>query len=501
MLRQFSIRRIVISVCLDFFCTMGALLGAAYYRSVVGSPPVVVVEMLRWIRIPVQAWEVYSPAYAIDPAVFVLVALIWPFFFVVFRVYDGRFNPTLRAELGNILVAIVASTLTLAGVLYFTYQETSRILFVLFLVLNIVSLLGLRIAWWLFRTQIGSNQKQQQRHQVLIVGAGAVGKAVAENIVKYAQEQSHIIGFVDDDPTKQHGLVNGFTVLGSLDQIADIVQQHEVQDAVVALPLRAHERLVDVCNRLQRLSVRVHVIPDLFALSFPRATLDGFGGIPVIDLGQPGIYGWQRWLKRIFDVIITTFILFFIWPLLLLIGLLVRLDSPGPIFYRQKRVGEHGASFEMMKFRSMRIDSDDRLHREHITRLIKENTSVADGSSGNSSLKLKDDPRVTRVGVFIRKTSLDELPQLFNVLRGEMSLVGPRPPIPYEVELYQDWHRRRLEVLPGITGIWQVKGRNRVGFDEMVRMDIEYIDKQSVWLDMKLLFLTPIAAVKGNGAG
>ncbi len=156
----------------------------------------------------------------------------------------------------------------------------------------------------------------------------------------------------------------------------------------------------------------------------------------------------------------------------------------------------------MYKFRSMRVNSDIGLHREHITRLIRENLSVDDvAENGQNDLKMADDPRITRMGRIIRKTSLDELPQLFNVLRGEMSLVGPRPPIPYEVELYSDWHKRRLEAIPGITGLWQVKGRNRVSFDEMVRMDLEYIGNQSLWTDIQLLLETPLAIIGGRGAG
>ena len=146
----------------------------------------------------------------------------------------------------------------------------------------------------------------------------------------------------------------------------------------------------------------------------------------------------------------------------------------------------------------MHVNNDEFIHREYVKQLIQENISLAEG---NGTLKLVYDPRITRVGRFIRKTSLDELPQLFNVLRGEMSLVGPRPPIPYEVEVYQKWHLRRLEAIPGITGLWQVHGRNRVSFDEMVRMDMDYIERQSIWLDIQLLVKTPFALVSGRGAG
>ncbi len=178
----------------------------------------------------------------------------------------------------------------------------------------------------------------------------------------------------------------------------------------------------------------------------------------------------------------------------------IRLESPGPILYWQKRVGENGRMFTMLKFRSMRADASDYLHQAHVAQLIRSNLSQ-DQLPAGGSLKLAGDPRVTRVGAFMRRTSLDELPQLFNVLSGEMSLVGPRPPIPYEVELYQDWHMQRLAALPGMTGLWQVRGRNRVSFDEMVRMDLDYIERQPLWLDVLLLTQTPWAVIAGGGAG
>jgi exopolysaccharide biosynthesis polyprenyl glycosylphosphotransferase len=221
-----------------------------------------------------------------------------------------------------------------------------------------------------------------------------------------------------------------------------------------------------------------------------------------VDLPQPGAHGWQRGRKRVFDTIVAASLLLVLSPVLLITAVLVKLDSPGPVLYRQRRIGGYGRMFTMLKFRSMRSDTGVDVHRRHVSRLIRENLGVEQlRGCEPKSLKLENDPRITRVGRIIRKTSLDELPQLINVLRGEMSLVGPRPPLPYEVALYQDWHRRRLEALPGITGWWQVKGRNRVSFDEMVSMDLYYIEHASFWLDLQVLLLTPWAALSGQGAG
>jgi lipopolysaccharide/colanic/teichoic acid biosynthesis glycosyltransferase len=191
-----------------------------------------------------------------------------------------------------------------------------------------------------------------------------------------------------------------------------------------------------------------------------------------------------------------------IWPFLGLIAVLILIDSKGPVFYQQVRIGKHGRLFTMYKFRSMQVNADPTIHQAYVSRLIKDNLKPEQvNGSKQGSLKLEADPRITRVGRIIRKTSIDELPQLLNVLRGEMSLVGPRPPLPYELDVYQEWHKSRLDVLPGITGLWQVKGRNRVSFDEMVRLDLEYIEHQSVWRDMLILFQTPWALIHTRGAG
>jgi len=211
--------------------------------------------------------------------------------------------------------------------------------------------------------------------------------------------------------------------------------------------------------------------------------------------------GCRRLVKRAFDVTVASLLLIILSPLFLLIALLIRLDSPGPALYRQERVGENGRPFTLFKFRSMYRDADPRVHEAYVTDLIRRNVSPQEAEARQGGLKQHQDPRVTRVGRIIRKASLDELPQLFNVLRGEMSLVGPRPALAYEVAVYKEWHRRRLAALPGITGLWQIVGRNQVSFDEMVRLDIEYIEHQSLAYDISILLRTPWAVLTGRGAG
>ena len=208
-----------------------------------------------------------------------------------------------------------------------------------------------------------------------------------------------------------------------------------------------------------------------------------------------------RVVKRIMDVTVSLFALVFLAPLFLMIAAAIKATSKGPIFFRQRRIGQHGKSFVFLKFRSMQVNNEAAIHKQYVQKLIagKADKQPSKGN-GEGFYKLSKDPRVTRVGAFLRKTSMDELPQFMNVLKGEMSLVGPRPPIPYEVEAYDVWHHQRLLEKPGITGLWQVSGRSRVTFDEMVRLDLRYARSWSPWEDIKILLRTPRAVVIGDGA-
>jgi lipopolysaccharide/colanic/teichoic acid biosynthesis glycosyltransferase len=219
------------------------------------------------------------------------------------------------------------------------------------------------------------------------------------------------------------------------------------------------------------------------------------------QVSEPGARRMSRLAKRAIDISGSLSALLVLSPLLILIAIGIRLTSRGPILFRQKRVGRHGAVFTFFKFRSMYVSSDEGVHREYVTRFIAGDPASDAPSSQPKVFKIKNDPRVTRIGKLLRRSSFDELPQLVNVLRGEMSLVGPRPPLPYEVACYEIWHKRRLlGVKPGITGLWQVGGRSRVNFNEMVRLDLQYAANWSLWLDLKILVKTPGAVLSGEGA-
>jgi len=260
---------------------------------------------------------------------------------------------------------------------------------------------------------------------------------------------------------------------------------------------------------LRKLGAQVGALPfEPLSATYPHHLFDTLGQAKAVQpafrpllLAEGSIESSRGYRgKRCLDVVGALAALVLLSPLMLLVAAAIRLGSPGPVIFKQKRVGMDGATFTFYKFRSMVSGGDDRIHRDFVARLIKDGKSIAE-AKGAAPFKLQADPRITRVGRLIRKTSIDELPQLFNVLRGDMSLVGPRPPIPYETAHYEPWHLRRiLSIKPGITGLWQVEGRSRVGFDEMVRMDLRYVRRCSFLLDLKLLAKTVLVVVRCQGA-
>ncbi len=325
--------------------------------------------------------------------------------------------------------------------------------------------------------------------RLLIVGAGEIGRAIMRNVVAQPELGYQIVGYLDDDLTKQGAAIGRFPALGGVDKTACVIREQRVDDVIVALPLYARERIGQVLRACEALGVRVRIVPDMFQLRLNQVHIDTINGIPLIGVRETTIRGWNRALKRGLDVVLSALALTLAAPIMALVALAIRLDSPGPIFYRQTRVGLNGRLFTVLKFRSMYVGAEKEVR-----------ALQASNEASGPLFKIKNDPRRTRVGSFIRRTSLDELPQFFNVLKGDMSLVGPRPPIPTEVERYDEWHKRRLEVSPGITGLWQVSGRSELTFDEMVMLDLYYAENWSLALDLKIMLRTIPTVLLGTGA-
>ncbi len=419
--------------------------------------------------------------------VYAAAAVIWGVNFVLFSVYDRRRLLRIVDEAQLVTAAVAMSNLVLAGLLYLTYRDVPRLLFVYFVVLDVFFLLMLRITLRMGFRIAGARRMQAVR--VLIVGAGKVGRQVAQEIQAQSWTGLTLVGYLDDDPTKQESVLEGAPVLGQLEAANRLVQSQRVDEVILALPLRAHGPLEDLVLALQSLPVRVRVVPDFFDLAIFRATIDDFGGIPLIGLRDPAIDGYNRTIKRAFDLLIATLGLLFVWPIMLLVAVAIKLDSPGPVFFKQERVGENARVFTMIKFRSMVVDAEQRQ-----AEVLKTT------DNGVVMHKTANDPRITRVGHFIRRTSLDEIPQLFNVLKGDMSLVGPRPELPFLVERYERWQRQRFAVPPGITGWWQINGRSDKLMHLHTEDDLYYIRNYSPLLDLQILWRTIAVVLRGRGA-
>lgn len=300
----------------------------------------------------------------------------------------------------------------------------------------------------------------------------------------------NLTGFLGDAPENESN-PDEFVihVLGRVEDVREVVKEQSIHDVVIALPQREYAQINELVLALHDLPVQVRVVPDYFSLALYRATVEDFGGLPMINLRDPALNEVQRLVKRIFDLVIAGTLIAILALPMALITLLIKLDSPGTTFFRQQRVGENGRLFSMYKFRSMIPDAD---------KLIDEMTEISE--DGHLLFKKENDPRVTRVGRFLRHTSMDELPQLFNVIKGDMSLVGPRPELPWLVGQYEPWQHKRLAVPQGMTGWWQINGRADKPLHLHTEEDLYYVQNYSLWMDIYILFKTPWVVVRGKGA-
>ncbi len=331
---------------------------------------------------------------------------------------------------------------------------------------------------------------------VVVVGAGSAGRKVMRNILSQPKLGYKLMGFFDDasEPIDE-------AILLDLPQTADpprylghsqdlpAVLKGGVDTVILALPSSSHATVYSLVEHCRSHGMEVLVVPDVYELSFDAVRLDNLSDVPLIAIKDVGIRGWRLFLKRGMDILLTLVVGCVALIPCIFIALAIKLDSPGPVLFRQRRVGKGGRVFTLYKFRSMKVGAE-------AERPLLEAFNEARGPI----FKMRNDPRLTRVGKFIRRWSLDELPQLINVLLGQMSWVGPRPPVPEEVEKYEQWHLRRLEVTPGLTGLWQVNGRSLLSFDEMVKLDLYYAENWSLTLDVKILLRSIPAVLTGRGA-
>lgn len=392
-------------------------------------------------------------------------------------------------EVATIVNGVTGATVVLLAI-SFVLQPTvfSRLMFLYVGAVTIVFLAGARIIRRIILARLRARGIGVLR--VLVVGGGDVGRAVLRTLIA-RKEQGYIpIGYLDEDPLSASVDLGRVKGLGGLDNLEDVLAEHHVNYVVITLPWQYHDRILDLIERCQRTGTDVSVVPDVFQLNLRQLQVENLDGVPLLRVnGHVSLEGSSRLLKRALDLTIIAILSPAIILICGLVALAIRLEGEGPVFYAQVRVGENGRRFKMIKFRSM-IPEADQMREE----LIKAH------NLDPRHPKIKDDPRMTRVGRFIRRTSMDELPNAINVLLGQMSVVGPRPPTPDEVLLYENWHTQRLQVKPGITGLWQVSGRSEVPFDEMCLLDIYYIENWSLRLDLQILMMTIPRVLLRRGA-
>ncbi|MEP6704298.1 MAG: sugar transferase, partial [Acidobacteriota bacterium] len=337
----------------------------------------------------------------------------------------------------------------------------------------------------------------------LVVGTNAEAVQTVRELKDRRDLGYRVIGVVRSEALNgsEHSELEA-NVIGTFDDLARIIRELGIQEVIITDDTISSDRLFEAMMQVGRKQrVEFRFAPTLFNLLPQKTSVEQIGVLPMVRLFREPLSDLQRFLKRTSDIVISGVAAIVLSPVLLVVSLMVKRDSHGSAVFKQERVGMDGRIFLCYKFRTMIADADESIHREAYRKNILGAAEANVGDLGEPVFgKVKDDDRVTRTGRWLRRSSLDELPQLFNVLNGDMSVVGPRPPIPYEVEGYDLWHRKRLDMKPGITGLWQVSGRNRLTFDEMVRTDLYYIENWSLWLDLKIIFLTLPAVWRGDGA-
>jgi exopolysaccharide biosynthesis polyprenyl glycosylphosphotransferase len=430
--------------------------------------------------------SIMAESVAPKPLLYPLTVILWHVHFAVTGVYDLRKIPSFSSQWIALTIAYILGVMIFGGLLYFTFRDVSRMLALYFCGFSYLALTMERaVVVGLLRKFRNAGKPAK----VLIIGATDSGIRIALTMLERHRSVYNIVGFVDNDPSEYGLLPSSF--LGKIEDVPRLVQKKEIEIVVVALPDARTAEVEDLVISLDALPVRVYLAPDMLNLAMIHAEVENFGDLIVVGVREPMIQGPRRVAKRILDLVVSSICLLVFWPVMLIIWVAIKIDSPGPALYKPERVGENGRKFTMLKFRTMYVDADKRVQQ------VKQKDEYG---REVEIYKTDDDPRVTRVGRFLRKTSLDELPQLFNVFKGEMSLVGPRPEQPFITEKYEHWQWQRLAVPPGVTGWWQVSGRSDLPLHLNTQYDLYYVRNYSLSLDLKILLKTIVVVLKGKGA-
>ncbi|HEX9412914.1 MAG TPA: sugar transferase [Ktedonobacterales bacterium] len=477
--RRMRSRLIELTLVLDLSLSVASLLLAQRYRQVLSG------------IVPVT---LYAHIFNVQDTFVLggLMVVIWPVVFSLFGLYDAswtadRFSPV------RVFLAVLVSSLATSGVLYFLQADRTRWFLLAFTVLDALLLAATRLILRPLTSRPGL------RRRVLVVGTGRLAIDTARTVVHRERLGLRLVGVVgperppltepvaEDDWRSPAYQAWTPPRLGGIDDIPHLVAEHEIDLILLALTAAERRDASWIISSMAHLPVQLYVLPDVVTET-AKTAIGAIDGMPVIGLTESAISGWTLRIKRVMDLAMTIPALIVLSPVLTAVAVAVRLDSPGPALFKQERVGQHNRRFTIFKFRTMYLDADHRARE------------VAVRTGDGLVHKRRDDPRITRVGAFLRRTSLDELPQLFNIVRGDMSVVGPRPEMPWIVEKYRAWQYRRLLVPQGLTGWWQVHGRSDRVLHLHTQDDIYYVRNFSLWLDIKILLLTIKSVLTGRGA-
>ena len=413
----------------------------------------------------------------------------WAFMVVLLQV-EGLYRRGRRQALLDQLGIITRSSIVTGAIiaaLSFVLRPPSQSRFV-FLYMCIAAIIALGLTRIVARSvQIARYRRGLDVRNVLVVGESNLAKTVLQRIAGDGSNGYRIAGFLAQGDAP--GNFGRFAALGTVAQTHAVLKERQIDEVIIALPATAHAEVMRIIDECKQHGVNFHIVPDMLEMSMSRVDVDTLGGIPLLGLRDNPLQGANLWLKRSVDLMVACCGLVIAAIPMLLVAIAIRLESPGPIIIAQTRIGKGGRPFQFYKFRSMVKNAEQLLP-----------TLPTPNHAGRIIYKSPDDPRRTRVGRLIRRLSIDEAPQLFNVLKGDMSLVGPRPPLAREYAEYEDWMKARLEVTPGLTGLWQVSGRSDLVFDEMVLLDLYYIENWTPGLDIKILVQTIPAMLTGRGA-
>jgi len=420
--------------------------------------------------------------------ILIFVTFLWLAMFKLLGLYDKKDITSTADEASSIFGATIAGTLLLFALL-FIYRGFWFSRALLLYAVIICSALMIFSRYILNSIQRELYKRGVGVRRTLILGAGEIGQGLAFKIFSEKEIGYKAVAFLDDDPDKAGKSFHGVPVMGSIISTKNKIRELNIDEVILATGRLHQQKVLDVITECESEGVEFKLVPGILELIASRISTDEIGGIPLLTIKEIRLQGINAAVKRLADVCVSLTVLVGISPVMLLVAAAIKLESKGPVFFAQKRVGKDGRIFNVYKFRSMIEEAESMFEQV-----------VAQKGGDIIRFKAKDDPRITRLGRIIRKLSIDELPQLINVLIGDMSLVGPRPPVPIEVEKYSGWHKKRLRVRPGITGLWQVSGRSELPFEDMVRLDIYYIENWSLWMDFRIILRTIPTVLFGSGA-